>query len=172
MYAYLYNFCPYQLCQVILKAFNHHEPAWFLVALWSRDVNYLIRTSMICMVSPKIPEVDPGHLFCHLLLRCSGAPIFIFSLNIFPTVLIQNDIYIFIKLRNNNKNLNSPLEGKTVNHNSIVQFLFILVRFLNIIVLCLFMNAHLLCNQLESYQSLQVEAIDCRPIPCSFFKNF
>ena len=98
--------------------------------------------------------------------------IFIFSLNIFPTVVIQNDIYIFIKLKNNNKNLNSPLEGKTVNHNSIVQSLFILVRFLNIIVLCLFMNAYLLCNYLESYESLQVEAIDCRPIPCSFFKNF
>lgn len=54
-----------------------------------------------------------GHLG-HLL------PVFS-PLTVFPIPAIQNIIYIFIKLQNNNKNPNSPLKEKMLNHNSFVQ---------------------------------------------------
>lgn len=131
IYACLDSFCPTCYFRLFLQLLNRHEPTLYLAALWCRGVNYLFQVPTLCT---KLPQVDPGHLSCHLLLRCSGAPTSLLSLNSFPIVLIQNGTYIFIKLQNNNKSLNSSLEEKVLNHNSIVQSLLILMRFLSITV--------------------------------------
>lgn len=127
---------------------SQHEPLLFFAVLkWSRGVSYPIHRPTLCMLSLKISQVDPGHLFCHLFLRCSGELTFLFFPSLFSPLFSFRIAFTFLLNCKITIKPKWPLRGK--------KYLIIIILykpysslwgFSALLFGCLFINAYLLCN--------------------------